>query len=180
MCCCEEGFGRAECAKRSLAPVLQAVEHALDDVACLVELRVVVDLDLAVLARRDAGGRAGLRQPVAQVVRIISAIRNNCDTLADERLKALAGLRNIGPVACRERDRQGSALAVTDEVQLGVQPASGLADGAAFAGVFFTPLAAIRCVLTWLASIISTEVSAPSRASVSNICAKTPASDQRL
>lgn len=163
-----------------MPPVLEAIEHALDDIARLVEPGVVVNLNLAVFAWWDARGRAGLGDPVAQVVCVIAAICDDRRALPYERLKALTCLRNIGFVACRERDGDRPAIAITDEVQLGIQPAFGLADGTTFGGVFLTPLAAMRCVLTWLASIINTEKSAPSLASASKIRAKTPASDQRL
>ena len=49
----------------SLPPILEPVEHALDDVARFVEFRVVFELHFAVLAGRDAGGCLGFRQPVA-------------------------------------------------------------------------------------------------------------------
>ena len=50
----EEGFWASERAQAELSPVLEAVEHAFDDVSGFVELSVIFDLDLAVLSWRDA------------------------------------------------------------------------------------------------------------------------------
>ena len=65
VCCCEECFWAAECAQAELAPVFEAIEYAFDDVARFVEVGVVFELHFAVFAGRNAGGRAGLVQPVA-------------------------------------------------------------------------------------------------------------------
>ena len=48
-----------------LVPVFEAIEYAFDDVARFVEAGVVFELHFAVFAGRNAGGRAGLVQPVA-------------------------------------------------------------------------------------------------------------------
>ncbi len=163
-----------------MAPVLDPVEHALDNVSGLIDVLVVFELDLAVLARRDTGFGLGLDEPVAQVVCIISSVCNDGASFGDIRLKTLTGLRNIGPVSRSNVQMNWAAMTIADQVQLRIQPAFCLADIPPLAGVFLTPLAAIRCALTWLASIISVDGSVPSRTRASNIRSKTPASDQRL
>ena len=115
-----------------------------------------------------------------QVVRIIAAIRDDGCSFADIWFKALASLRNIGPVTCGEAETNGFAAPITDQMQLAVQPAFCLTNGPPAPFVFLTPFAAVRWVLLWLASIMRVERSALSRARVSNTLLKTPASDQRL
>lgn len=180
MCCCEESFRAAEGAQRELSPVFEAIEHALDNVAGFVEIGVVFELHLAVFAGWDAGHSAGFGNPVAQVICVVSTICDDSAAFLHIRFKALTCLRNIGAVACREMQVNRAPLTVADKVQLAVQPAFCAADGPPAALFFLTPLAAIRWVLTWLASIISVSGSAPSRARASKIRSKTPASDQRL
>ena len=163
-----------------MAPVLDPVEHTLDDVAGFVNVPVIFELNFSVLARRNTGFGTDLDQPVAQVVCIISSVCDDGASFGDIRLKALAGLGNISPIACRQMQVDGAACAVADQMKLAVQPAFCLADIPPLAGVFLTPLAAMRWVLTWLASIISVDGSVPSRTIASKIRSKTPASDQRL
>ena len=95
-------------------------------------------------------------------------------------LKAVTGLSDIRPVARCQVQMDRAALAITHQMQFGIQAAPGLADGSPLAVVFFTPLAAIRWVLMWLVSIISVLRSAPSPAKALNMRSNTPASDQRL
>jgi len=180
VCCGEEGFRAAECAQAELSPVLDTIEHALDNVARFVEFGVVFELHLAVLAGRDAGGCLGLVQPVAQVIGVIATVRDNGAPFRDIWFKALARLGNIGSVSRCQPQVNRATAAIADQMQFAVQPAFGLADAPSARRVFLTPLAAIRWALTWLASIISVERSAASRASASKIRSKTPASDQRF
>lgn len=53
------------------APVFEAAEHALDDVALLVDGGIEVELVLAVSLGRDDGPRSPLSEPTAQVVAVI-------------------------------------------------------------------------------------------------------------
>lgn len=163
-----------------MAPVLHPIEHALHNVAGLVELGVVFELHLSVLARRDAGRGLDVVQPVAQVDCVISPVRDDGGSLADIPFKALTCLRNIGSIARRQMQMDRAAMPVADQMKLAVQPALGLADGPPTAFVFLTPFAAMRWVLMWLASIIRVPRSVPSRARASKIRSNTPASDQRL
>ena len=180
MCRCEKGFRAAECTQRQLPPVFEAIEHALDNVSGFAEIRVVFELHLAVFAGWDAGHSAGFGKPVAQMICVIATICDDSASFLHIRFKALTCLCNISPVTCREMQVNRAPLTVADKVQLAVQPAFCAADGPPAAVVFLTPLAAIRWVLTWLASIISVSGSAPPRARASKIRSKTPASDQRL
>ena len=136
MGCCEEGLGASEGAQAELPPVFETIEHAFDDVAGLIERGIVFELDLAVLSRRDAGRRAGLSQPVAQVVGIVTAIGDDRRAPGDIRCKALMRLSNIGPVSCRQAQMDGETPAIADQTQLAVQPAFGFANGSPVAGVF--------------------------------------------
>ncbi len=180
MSCCEECFGAAESAQAELSPVFQAVEHAFHDVSCFVKVGVIIELNFAVLSGRNARDCVRFVQPVTQMIGVITTVRDNCAAFADIGLKALAGMRNIRPVARCQAQMDRAATAITDQMQLRIQPAFGFANAAPVAGVFLTPFAAIRWVLTWLASIMSVERSAASCARASNTRSKTPASDQRL
>ena len=53
---------------------LEAAEHALDDVALLVDFGVAVELDLAVSFGWDDRRGASLYQPVTQIVAVIAFI----------------------------------------------------------------------------------------------------------
>jgi hypothetical protein len=54
------------------SPVLEAAEHALDDVALLVIGAVVVVVDFAVAARRDDGLGTAVVEPPAQLLAVIT------------------------------------------------------------------------------------------------------------
>ena len=60
-------------------------------------------------------------------------------------------------MARRQVQVNGPATAIADQMPLRIQPAFGLAGAPPARGVFFTPFAAIRCVLIWRASIISVD-----------------------
>ena len=176
----QEGFRAPEGSQGQRTPVFDTIETALYKVTRLVEQFGVAILCLAVFTGRYAGLYLAFSQPVAQVIRVVPPIGDDCCAFANNRLKALFGMRYIGLVASRKRDAQRPATSVTNQMQLAVQPALCMADCPPVTGVFFTPLAAIRWVLTWVASIIRVWKSAFSCASVSNIRSKTPAVDQRL
>jgi len=180
MCRCEEGFWAAEGAQAEVSPVFETVEHALHNVARLVEFGVIVELHLAVFARRDAGGCLPLGQPGTQVIGVVPTVSDDGTALANIGLKTLARLRNIGSIARSQPQMNRASGPVANQMQFRIQSPFGFADPAPVAGVFFTPFAAIRCVLTWLASIISVDKSAVSRAKAAKIRSKTPACAQRF
>ena len=171
---------RPEGSQAELPPIFEPVEHTLDDVSGSVYLRIIIELELAVLAWRDASIGLGILEPITQVVCIITPFCNDSAVLRDIWLKALTRLSNIGVISSSDVQMNRLASPVTNQMQLAVQPAFGFANGASCAVFFLTPLAAIRCVLIWLASIINVDKSASSRASVLKMCSKTPTSDQRL
>ena len=131
-----------------MPPVLEPIEHAFDDVAGLVKRSVVFALRLAVSARRDAGGRADAGQPLAQVIGVVSPVGDDGGTLTDMTFKALTCLGNLSPIARGDVQTDRLARPVADQMQLRVQPASGASDRPPVAGVFLTPPAAMRWVLT--------------------------------
>jgi len=178
--CGEESFGASEGPQRQRAPVFETVEATLDQIAGLVERFAIPVLFLAIFTRRNAGSGFAFSQPVTQVVCVIPTIRDDGCPFPDNRFKALSGMGNIGLVPAGNGDANRPASTIADQVQLAVQPAFRAPDRPPAAGVFFTPFAAIRWVLTWVASIISVRKSALSCASASNIRSNTPASDQRL
>ena len=89
------------------------------------------------------------------MIRIISAVGNDSRTFANDRFKALFCMGYIGFIPAGYGDPDRLARPVTHQMQLRIQPAFGQPDGAPFASVFFTPFAAIRWVLTWVASSMS-------------------------
>ena len=178
MCSGQESAVTSECTQAELAPIFEAVEHSLDDVACFVKFSVVFILHFAVFSGWDAGCGFCLRAPIAQVVCVIATICDDGALLADIGLKTLACPGNICPVASCQVQMHWSTATIANQMQLGIQTTFGLPDAAPVARVFLTPLAAIRWALRWLASIMSLDRSAVSRASVSKIRSKTPASEQ--
>ena len=111
------------------APVLEAAEHVLDLMADLVERAVVAVLDLAGFSRRDAGRDALVleRGPIAVAVVALVGDKN---VGLGQRVEQGGGALVVADLAFREQQRNGSALAVADGVQLGVQAAFRAADTA--------------------------------------------------
>ena len=64
MCRCGESFWASKCPQAELSPVFEAIEHALYDVACFIEVGVVFERHLAGLS----GGM--------QAVALVSAIQS--------------------------------------------------------------------------------------------------------
>ena len=56
------------------APVLEAAEHSLDDVALLLDRGIAVELDLELELERDDDLGSTPRQPGAQVVAVVSLV----------------------------------------------------------------------------------------------------------
>ena len=90
---------RSEGSQTELAPVFKVVEHTLDDVSGFVYLSVIIELELSVLAGRDASIGLGILDPIAQVVCIITPVCNDSAVLRDIWLKALTRLSNIGVIS---------------------------------------------------------------------------------
>lgn len=103
-------------------PVLEAAEHVLDLVANPIERAVVAVLDLAGPARRDAGRDALVleRGPIAVAVVALVGDKN---VGLGQRVEQGGGALVVADLAFSEQQCDGSALAVADGVQLGVQAA---------------------------------------------------------
>ena len=82
----------------------------------------------------------------------MATVRDIGATFCDIWLKALACLGNIGPVSRSQPQVNRVSAAIANQMQFAIQSAFGLADAPSAAFVFLIPFAAIRCVLTWLAS----------------------------
>ncbi len=108
-------------------PVLEFAEHVFDPVALAVEGGVVRDRHLAVGLRRDAGSDATLGQGMAEPVGIVAPIGEQCLGLG-ERIDHQRGALVVAHLPFAEQHDQRAALAVTDGVELGVQPAFGASD----------------------------------------------------
>ena len=115
---CEEGFRASKSAQAELSPVFETVEHAFDDVAAFGEAGVVFELNLAVLSRRNTDDGFGLFQPLAQMICVISPVRNNLGSLFDVWLKTLPCLRNVSSVARCQMYVNRPASPIADEVEL--------------------------------------------------------------
>ena len=137
----------SEPAQAELPPILEPVEHALNDVACFVDLCVVFKLYFAVSTRRNAGGCFGSCQLFAQVIGVVSLIRDDGAAFSNISLKTLFCMRYIRAVARSQCQMHGASTTIADQMQFAVQPAFDLADSAPVRCVFLTPLAAIRWVL---------------------------------
>lgn len=99
-----------------MPPVFETVEHALYDVAGLVEVDIVFELHFAVLAGRNAGNSFSVFQPIAQVIGVISAISDDVATLADIGFKTLSCLGNIRPIARSQPEMNRASGAVANQM----------------------------------------------------------------
>jgi hypothetical protein len=124
------------------APVLEPAEHALDQIALLVDLGIVYDRHLAVLASGNAGRDVQTGQSLAEPVAVVTLVGDQ-DLGVRQRLQDGSGAAIVADLALGEQQDQWLALAVTDGVQLGVQAALGPSD-AAGNSPFLRRLAAVR------------------------------------
>ena len=108
-------------------PVLEAAEHALDDVALFVDGAVVIILDLAVFAWCYDGLSAAFDQPLAQRLAVIALVS---DKLGGWRHRVDAELGNLAimNVSGRQEQDAGPPLLVADGVEFGVSSAFRAAD----------------------------------------------------
>lgn len=94
-----------------------------------------------------------------------------------------AGLSHldVGALTFRQHQDVGPAIKVRHHVQLGVQTAACAPDAAVFllifAGLFFTPFAATRCVLICVALMMSVEGTAACSTIFAKTCWKMPLPD---
>jgi len=122
-----EGVRASVIAGVDAPPVLQSGEHGLDPVALAVERLVVLDLDLAIGLRRDAGRDPSFDQGLAEPVGVVAFV-------AEQRLGLREGVDHqgrtlvIAHLALAEQHDQRAAAAIADGVQFGVQAALGAPD----------------------------------------------------
>ncbi len=120
------------------------------------------DLDFPVFAQCNAGDRIDFRQPFTQMIGVIATISDDRAVFGYIGLKALTRLCNIRPIARCQAQMDRATVAIADQMQLRASrdisyrnalPGSELArlwfcQCCARRRCFFTPLAAIRWVLT--------------------------------
>jgi putative transposase len=159
------------------APVLEAAEGNLDAVALAIERLVVWDRHFPVLLGRDAGGDAALGECGSKRIAVVAAVG---DQLARGRQKRGedVGALLVVHLPCGEHHHDRAALAVADSVELGVQPALGAAD-APIRRPLLSKLAAVRCALRWVLSMISRSGSPASPARAAKMRLNTPMRLQR-
>ena len=104
------------------APVFEAAEYVLDLVAELVDRAVVGMLDLAGLARRDAGFDSLVLEGGAVAVAVVAAVGDE-DVGLGQSVEQGGGALVVADLALGEQQRDRTALAIADGVQLGVQAA---------------------------------------------------------
>ena len=97
----EEDFGASEGTQAKLAPLFQAVEHALDNVTGFVEVDVVFELNFTVFALGNAGDCFSFRQPVTQVICVIATIRDDSAPLGSRHCLACVISDRLPAVRCK-------------------------------------------------------------------------------
>ena len=123
--------------------VLEPFEHALDEVSLFVEFCVVGERYLAVGSAGDAGGDFAGGEGVADPVAVVALVGDQGLGIRQ------AGQENLGAaivvdLTLGQQQPHGSAVAVADRVDLGVEAASGPPDTAR-KSPFLSRLAAVRC-----------------------------------
>ena len=138
-------MGAAVIAGGDTPPVLDPAEDVFDLVALAIEVLVVVVLDLAVLAGRDAWGGALRDQRGAEPVAVLAFVGEQL-LGARERGKQQKSAFVVAHLAFGEQQDDRAALTVADGMELGVQPAFGAPDTSGKSPPF-KRLAAVRWAL---------------------------------
>ena len=162
---------------RDASPVLEPAEHALDEVAAFVEVLVVGDGLLSVLAPGDAGLDLLLREGLAEPVAVIAPVGDKPVGLWQGGQYG-RGTAIVTDLTLGQQQYQRFAVPVANRVQLRVQAALGASDTPGKAP-FLSRLAAVRCAFRWVASIITVSVASLAEASSEKMRSKTPISLQR-
>ena len=110
------------------AELFELVEEALDDVALLVEVDVVGTLDLAVSFRRDDGLRAGLGDPLDEMVGVIALVGDGdaCGDAVDKIMRKGDVIALPGSTDRTNRIAEGIASGVDFGAQPAPRPAQAL------------------------------------------------------
>jgi hypothetical protein len=160
------------------APVFQLAEHVLDFVALAVERAIMGDRHFAVHLRRNARDNTAFGQGIAEPASIVTPV-------AEQSFGSWQGIEHqrgplvVAHLAFAEQHHQRTPLTVADGVKLGVQAALRAPDTSGNSP-FFSRLAAVRCALRWVASIINWSGLPPFAASAANIRLNTPRRLQRI
>ena len=159
------------------SPVLETTKHVFDLVPLPIEVLVVIDLYSAVGSRWDAGGYAARCQGFAEPVGVVTPVAQQHFRFwqrVDHQSRAFV----VAHLPFAEQHHQGAALFVADCMKLGVQTAFSAPDTSGNSP-FFSRLAAVRCALRWVASIINRCGRGPLLASSAKILLNTPSRLQR-
>ena len=181
--CCE-AYGRHEVdgvlivARGDASEVLEASEHALDDVAMAVTLSIEGVGLVPVGPVGDDRLDASALQPSPPMIRVVCLVGEKV-TGVGQAPGEHDGAGDVGGLAGGEIERQGTAMGVAYGMDLGVAPALGAADGLNRSPPFPPP--AQRCALTWVVSMeTSSGVPASAAVSSANMYCQMPFCDQRL
>ena len=134
-------------------PVLELSEHAFDLVALAIEYFTVCMLCFPGFPGRNAWRCSSCFQRRAEGIAVIPLV-------ADQHGRRRQGVEHqpgahvVVHLTFGKQQNQGQTVLVHDGMEFGVQPALGAADTAGNAP-FLSRLAAVRCALRWVASIIN-------------------------
>jgi hypothetical protein len=117
--------------------MLDLVEEAFDEVALAIEGEVGFAWLLAVRLRRNDGRDLSLSECVDERVRVVALVGDQRVGL--EVFEQRLGLRDVGGLSGRERQRDRIAECIDDGVDLGCQSAARAADGLVSAVFFWAP-----------------------------------------
>ena len=159
------------------APVLEAAEGIFDAVALAVEHSIVGQWQLARPGGWDARDGAALCQCGAEPSAVIAAVAEQFARPRQDRQQQ-RGPVMVAALPFGQQEGDGSALAVTGRVQLGIQAAFSAADMSRTP--FCSRLAAVRCALRWVASIIRRSGAPPLAARAAKMRTNTPRRLQRM
>ena len=158
-------------------PVLELSEHVLDLVARAVECRVEGRRVFSVGSWRNTGGNPVLDQRLTEPVRIIALVcQQACGSgkRIDHERRPLV----VTHLAFAEQQNDRAPFTVAHGMKLGVQAAFRAPDTSGNSPLF-SRLAAVRCALRWVASIINRCGRGPLLASSAKILLNTPSRLQR-
>lgn len=170
-------MGAAVVAGCDTSPVLQPTEGILDAMALAVERPVIGQWQLARPRGWDARGDATLDQCGSEPGAVVAAVAEQFARPWQDRQQQGSTVV-VAALPLGEQQGDGAALAVAGGMEFGVQAAFGAADTPRTP--FCSRLAAVRCALRWVASIISRAGAPPLAAKAAKMRANTPSRLQRM
>lgn len=159
------------------APVFETTEGVLNAVALPIERLVVRYRDLAASGGRDAGLDAALKEIDAEAGAVVATVAKQFARLRQGRQESRSTLVVVG-LACGQEQPDQPALSVADGMKLRVQPAARASDTTRSIP-FLARLAAVRCALRWVLSIISRSGTPACATSALKMRSNTPSRLQR-